>query len=42
MINKKRELFIKKKNGYLLTVNTFLSLYHNNLDSMILMVEPIK
>lgn len=42
MISFKRELFLKKKNGYIIPVNTFLSANHSSLDSMILMVEPLE
>ncbi|CDW89780.1 pas pac sensor signal transduction histidine kinase [Stylonychia lemnae] len=42
MINNRRELYIKKKSGYIIPVKTFLSVHHNNLESMIFMAEFIR
>ena len=42
MINKKRKLFLKRANGYIIAVNTFLSINHLDYTSMILLIEKVK
>lgn len=40
MLNKKREIFIKKKNGYLIPVIAYLCVNNHNLSNLILIIEP--
>eukprot|EP00347_Sterkiella_histriomuscorum_P011309 403372943 len=40
MLNQRRDLFIKKKNGYVFPAITYLSINTHNLSNMVLIIEP--
>eukprot|EP00347_Sterkiella_histriomuscorum_P020345 403338165 len=40
MLNQRRELFIKKKNGYLTPIISYLCINTHNLSNLILIIEP--
>ena len=42
LINKKRKVFLKRSNGYVIPTNLFLSINHLDLKSMILLIEQLK